>query len=222
MAADYRPADRQQLLDRVEVALSQIGEMIFKEEKIFFPMALQTLTEDEWYQVQQAGDEIGFCLIEPPAGWRPVRVDPTAGRDKLADEADRGYVKFATGVLTPREIELIFSHLPVDVTFVDKNGTVKFFSAGQERIFPRARTIIGRKVENCHPPASVHIVEEIVADFRSGKKTSENFWLEMGGKYVYIRYFAVRDDAGDFAGVLEVTQDIKPLRALSGEKRIAD
>jgi DUF438 domain-containing protein len=219
---DNSPAGRQELVAKTEEAISQIGEMIFKEEKILLPMALQTLTEDEWLQVLRDSDEIGYCLVEPQKGWKPTHEDVTAGREKLADEKTGGYIKFDTGVLTPREIELIFSHLPVDVTFVDKNGTVKFFSGGKERIFPRTRTIIGRKVENCHPPASVHIVEKIVAAFKNGEKEQEDFWFSLGGKYVYIRYFAVKDETGEFAGVLEVTQDLKPLQAISGEKRIAD
>jgi uncharacterized protein len=154
--------------------------------------------------------------------WKPSRESLIAGKEKLADQHEKGYIKFGTGVLSPQEIELIFSHLPVDITFVDKSEAVKFFSAGKDRIFPRARTIIGRKVENCHPPGSVHIVEKIVEDFQSGKKDQEEFWLELGGKFVYIRYFAVRDEKGAFAGVLEVSQDIKPIQAIAGEKRIAD
>lgn len=222
LIAAYQSGGKQQVIATLEEALGQIGEMIFKEEKILFPMAVQTLTEDEWYRVLQDSDEIGYCLVEPRQGWEPVLRNVTGGADRIADEQTRGYIKFDTGVLSPKEIELIFSHLPVDITFVDKNGVVKFFSAGKERIFPRARTIIGRKVENCHPPASVHIVEQIVQDFMSGRKEQEDFWLELGGKYVYIRYFAVKDEAGDFAGVLEVSQDIKPIKAITGEKRIAD
>jgi uncharacterized protein len=222
LLSNYQATDKQPLIAKLEEALAQIDEMIFKEEKIMFPMAVETLSEDEWYQVLRDSDEIGYCLVEPRHSWKPIREDMTAGRDKLADEHEKSYIKFGTGVLSPQEIELIFSHLPVDITFVDKNGTVKFFSAGKERIFPRARTIIGRKVENCHPPASVHIVEKIVEDFKIGKKDQEDFWLELGGKFVYIRYFAVKDETGAFAGVLEVSQDIKPIQAIVGEKRIAD
>lgn len=221
LAGRYQAADKHRLIAATQEAVSQISEMIFKEEKILLPMAYETLSEDEWYQVHQDSAEIGYCLIAPRHDWRPVRADIATG-DEIADDKSRGYIRFATGVLTPREIELIFSHLPVDLTFVDKSGIVKFFSAGGDRIFPRTRTIIGRKVENCHPPASVHIVEKIVAEFQSGKKDHEDFWLELGGKYVHIRYFAVKDEQGQFAGVLEVTQDIKPLRTISGEKRIAD
>ena len=185
-------------------------------------MAMETLTEDEWVQILQSGDEIGYCLVEPKKGWKPVREAVAGSAPKIADVETEGNIKFSTGVLSPREIELIFNHLPIDATFVDKNGVVKFFSATKDRIFPRAKTIIGRKVENCHPPASVHIVEKIVEDLKSGKKDHEDFWIKMGEKFVYIRYFAVREEDGSFAGVVEVTQDIKPIQAITGEKRIAD
>lgn len=110
----------------------------------------------------------------------------------------------------------------LDITFVDKDGIVKYFSTAKERIFHRTKTIIGRKVENCHPPASVHIVEQIAADLKSGKKDQESFWIKMGDKFVYIQYFAVRDDQGEFLGILEVTQNIQPLQQITGEKRIMD
>jgi hypothetical protein len=167
-------------------------------------------------------DEIGYCLVEPKQSWRPSREDVNKDVTNLANEHSSVHVKFDTGVLSPEEIELIYRYLPVDITFVDKDGVVKFFSATKDRIFPRTRTIIGRKVENCHPPASAHVVEKIVEDFKSGKKDHEDFWIKMGNKYVYIRYFAVRDKMGSFAGVLEVTQDIKPIQAITGEKRIMD
>ena len=110
--------------------------------------------------------------------------------------------------------------LPLDITFVGKDDTVRYFSQGSERVFPRTKAIIGRKVAACHPPASVHIVEGIIEDFKSGKKDHEDFWIRMGEKFVYIRYFAVRDEAGEYLGVLEVTQDIAPIQAITGEKRL--
>lgn len=222
LAGNYRADDKRALFDKTHELLAQVDEMIFKEEKIFFPMAAETLTEDEWLQVLQSSHEIGYCLVEPKEGWRPARANVSTPRDELADQNSQGYIKFATGVLSPRELELIFSHLPLDITYVDKHGTVRYFSSGKERIFPRAKTIIGRKVENCHPPASVHIVEKLVEEFKNGTKAKEDFWLRLGEKFVYIQYFAVRDEQGEFAGVLEVTQDIKPLQIISGEKRIAD
>ena len=112
--------------------------------------------------------------------------------------------------------------LPFDITFVDKNDQVKYFTEGKERVFARTRTIIERNVSNCHPPASVHIVEQIVADFKNGKKEHEDFWIQMGDKFVLIRYFAVRDKKGEYLGVLEVTQDIKQIQAITGEKRLVE
>ena len=110
--------------------------------------------------------------------------------------------------------------LPIDITFVDKDDTVKYFSQGAERVFPRTKAIIGRKVSNCHPPASVHIVEKLVEDFKAGHKESEDFWIDMGERYILIRYFAVHSEKGEYLGVLEVTQNIKPIQKIKGEKRL--
>lgn len=97
---------------------------------------------------------------------------------------------------------------------------MRYFSESKERIFPRARAVIGRHVVNCHPPASVHIVEKVVEDLRNGRKEHEDFWIKLRDQYVLIRYFAVRNEAGDFLGVLEVSQDIKPIQGITGEKRL--
>jgi len=120
----------------------------------------------------------------------------------------------------PEEINAILNTLPLDITFIDKDDAVKYFSQGKERIFARPKTIIGRLVQNCHPPASAHIVEKIVEDFREGRKDHEDFWIKMGPKFVYIRYYAVRNEKGEFLGTLEVTQDIKPIKDIIGEKRL--
>jgi len=116
--------------------------------------------------------------------------------------------------------ELIMEGMPVDITFIDKDDTVKFFSNNPDRIFARTKAVIGRTVQNCHPPASVHIVDKMLEDFKSGKKDSEDFWIRMGELYVYIRYFAVRDKNGEYLGTMEVTQDIQPIQKIQGEKRL--
>jgi len=116
--------------------------------------------------------------------------------------------------------ELIMEGMPVDITFIDKDDTVKFFSNNPDRIFARTKAVIGRTVQNCHPPASVHIVDKMLEDFKSGKKDSEDFWIRMGKLYVYIRYFAVRDKNGEYLGTMEVTQDIQPIQKIQGEKRL--
>jgi len=219
MLQDYK-GEKEQVYTKADEAAGRVIEMIFKEENILFPMVLETLTEDEWMTIESESDEIGYCLTEPRGKWKPERTDVEEKQKETGQTAADGYLKFETGLLTAKEISLMFNNLPIDITFVDKDGAVKYFSQGKERIFPRTKAIIGRQVHNCHPPASVHIVEKLVEDFKAGKKESESFWIKMGGKYVYIRYFAIRDENGDYVGTMEVTQDIQPIQEISGEKRL--
>lgn len=125
-----------------------------------------------------------------------------------------------TGILSLKQLELVLNHLPVDITFIDHDDVVRYFSHGKERIFARTKAVIGRTVQNCHPPRSVHVVEELLKDFKEGRKDSEDFWIKFRDKYVYIRYFAVRDDNGHYMGTLEFTQNISPIQEIEGEKRI--
>jgi len=131
-------------------------------------------------------------------------------------------IDFETGNLSKPEIEAIFNTLPVDVTFVDANDTVRFFSKAKERIFPRTKAIIGRKVQQCHPPKSIHIVNRVIDDLRTGRRSSADFWLDMQGKKIYIRYFPVRNEKGEYLGVLEVSQDITEIQKIKGERRLFD
>ena len=206
--------------------LHKIKEMIFKEKNILFPMAIDNLTESEWMEIEEESDEIGYCFAKPQGKWIPQRVDLEA-KDEIKQEEKidtqeniHGYVKFETGILSFAEINAIFNTLPFDITFIDKDDIVKYFTQGKDRIFVRTKSVIGRNVENCHPPASVNVVESIVNDFKSGKKDTEHFWIPMGDRYVYIQYFAVRDEKGTYIGVMEVTQDIKPIQGITGEKRL--
>ena len=120
------------------------------------------------------------------------------------------------------ELIPLLNTLPFDITFVDKEDTVRYFSQGRDRIFARTSAVIGRKVQNCHPPQSVHIVEKILTSFKNGLKNNYDFWINMGPKTVYIRYFAVRDAQRNYLGTLEVTQDIAPVKKLEGERRLLD
>ncbi len=215
-------SDAEQIIIKAEAAADRVIEMIFKEENILFPMVLDTLSEDEWLKIAGESHELGYCLYEPKKEWKPVRVSVEEKEQKQGEApAGDGYLKFDTGILTRPELEAMLNTLPVDITFVDKEGVVKYFSQGTERIFPRTKAVIGRKVQNCHPPASVHIVEKIVEDLMSGAKDHEDFWIKMRGKYVLIRYFAVRDKEGNYVGTLEFTQDIGPIQLIEGEKRLA-
>lgn len=162
----------------------------------------------------QESDEIGYCLIAPTEVWKPERH---ALDEKAISE---GYIKMETGILSLKQLELLLNHLPVDLTFIDQDDVVRYFSHGKERIFARTKAVIGRTVQNCHPPRSVHVVEELLADFKAGRKDTEDFWIKFRDKYVYIRYFAVRDESGKYMGTLEFTQNIDSIKAIEGEKRI--
>lgn len=206
--------DQHGIIQVVTYIINEVNDMIYREENILFPMALNNLTEDEWVKIAHESDEIGFCLTEPAAVWMPDRL-------AIAENAiSEGYIKMETGILSLKQLELLLNHLPVDITFIDQDDVVRYFSHGKERIFARTKAVIGRTVQNCHPPRSVHVVEELLADFKSGKKDVEDFWIKFKDKYVYIRYFAVRDENGEYIGTLEFTQNIDPIKAIDGEKRI--
>ncbi|MGI6203145.1 MAG: DUF438 domain-containing protein [Eubacteriales bacterium] len=204
--------------EAILAVLKKIEDMIFKEESIMLPMLLEVLTQDEWKKIAHESDEFGYCLISSVPVWSPTTGEEARQVQKEAREP--GVINLPTGVLKVEELVCLLDTLPVDITFVGKDETVKYFSQSKERIFPRTTAIIGRKVVNCHPPASAHIVTKIVEDFKSGKKDHEDFWIEAGERYILIRYFAVRNKEGEFLGVLEVTQDIKPLQEITGEKRL--
>lgn len=208
---------------KAQEAFHKIREMIFKEKNILFPMSIDNLTEDEWVKIEQESDGIGYCLVAPKGKWTPKRIDVEIKEEMKSEESKedvKGYVKFDTGILSFAEINAVFNTLPFDITFIDKDDIVKYFSQGKERIFVRTKAVIGRNVQNCHPPSSVNIVDDIIEDFKSGAKDTEHFWIPMGEWYVYIQYFAVRDEDGQYMGVMEVTQDIKPIQAITGEKRL--
>lgn len=216
--------------DEVNEVVNQINEMIFKEEEIMFPMILEKFTQDEWADIEKASTETGYTLVDSVKPWEPKTnsTPKKSNETKSASTDTAGTVQkdsatkvlFDAGSLTAEEINSILNTVPVDMTFVDANNKVKYFTQGKERIFNRSITIIGREVKHCHPPKSVHIVEQIVADLKSGKKDNEDFWIKMGDVFVYIRYFAVRNKQGEFLGTLEVSQNIKPIIELEGEKRL--
>ena len=215
---DYQ-GNKEEVVAVLNQVIKEVTEMIFKEENILFPMALQTLTEDEWVKIAAESEEIGFCLTAPQGVWKPVRhalpLEETA-----ETAASEGYIRFETGMVSLKQLETLLNHLPVDITFIDENDVVRYFSHGKERIFARTKAVIGRTVQNCHPPQSVHTVEKLLQDFKSGEKDAEDFWIQMKDKFIYIRYFAVRDEKGTYMGTLEFTQNVAGIRALEGQKRI--
>lgn len=202
--------------------LSQmISDMIYKEEKILFPMSLATLDEKDWARVKKGEEEIGYAWVEPGKEWQPaVSVEELPPMPEY--RRPRGELELDTGTLDAETVNIILKSLPVDLTFVDAEDTVRYYSASEERIFPRSPAIIGRKVQNCHPPASVHVVNRILKAFKEGRRDVAEFWIESRGKFIHIRYFALRDKDGAYRGCLEVSQDVTAIRGLKGEKRLLD
>lgn len=201
-----------------EAARSAVEEMIYKEEHILLPLCLDTFTEEEWGEIWAVSPRYGWCLVEPRTGYQPPEVEkpPTMHID------DGRAIQLPSGHLSLEQLRALLSALPVDLTFVDADDRVAFFSEGQERIFARSRAILGRKVQHCHPPKSVSTVERILSDFRAGRQSVAEFWIEFHGRFVHIRYFAVRDEQQRYVGTLEVTQDITRLRELEGERRLLE
>jgi len=219
-----------EITDEVNELTNRINEMIFKEEEIMFPMILEKFTQDEWIEIEKAGADIGYTLIASAKQWTPqdkndlytTKSDENIafGNSLTVQKDSSTKILLDAGSLTAEEINSILNTVPIDMTFVGADNRVKYFTQGKERIFARPVTIIGREVKNCHPPKSVHIVEQIVEDLKSGKKDNEDFWIKMGDVFVYIRYFAVRNKKGEFLGTLEISQNIKPIIELEGEKRL--
>ncbi len=241
-------------------ALAAVEEMVFKEEHILLPMALQNLTETEWGEIFAQSPQFGYCLVDPRDGYEPKppasdvpaaasaeaarsgiafapgpfaagsravplamagAPRPTRG-EGLPEAVGQGLVVLPTGVLRLDQLKAVFATLPVDVTFVDAEDRVRFFSEGQKRVFARPKAILGRLVQHCHPPGSVNVVERILSDFRSGREDVAEFWIDFKGRFAHIRYFALRDDTGGYLGTLEVTQDLTRERALEGERRLLE
>jgi len=206
------------VFDNLSELIQKIRDMIYKEENILFPMSLEALTLQDWLKVQKGEEEIGFSWIEPLVEWKPdIKIED----DKVSPELIKT-LKLDVGNLSAEQVNLVLKHVPFDITFVDENDKVAYYSQGKERLFPRSPGIIGRSVQRCHPPKSVHIVEKIVGEFKSGKRDIAEFWINVGDKLVYIRYFAVRDDQNRYKGTLEVSQDVTDIKLLEGEKRLLD
>lgn len=185
----------------------------FREERILFPIVAQMISEKELNSLIGESIEIGFPFIQSEKLTEVVLRNGT----EISGDVD-----LKTGYLSAEQIRLVFNHLPVDITYVDENNKVKYFSTPEKRIFRRTNSIIGRDVKNCHPHESVHVVEKIVEAFRKGEKDKASFWIRMKGEFILIQYFAVRDEAGNYKGVVEVSQEVTEIRSLEGEKRLLD
>lgn len=210
-----------------------IREMFYKEENILFPTSLQLLTEEDWRAIRAQEAEVGYAYVQPGDRWPPegVPVVPAAAPAPAPTEVAPPpearalasvLLHLDTGTLSPEAVNLILNALPVEVTYVDENDTVRYFNKPRERTFLRPPAVIGRKVQKCHPPASLHRVQRILDDFRAGKRDVAEFWIQMQGRFIHIRYFPLWDEPGVYRGTLEVVQDVTDIRALQGERRLLD
>ena len=212
---------REELVAAAEIILLPaargVKEMTTKEEEILLPMSMDNLTEADWYAIHRQSLEIGYCLYDPKVAWKPgwAQEETLQEMNRTADS-----VQLPSGSFTVEELLAILNRLPIDMTFVDRNDRVKYFSQSEERIFQRNRAILNRDVRHCHPPASAHIVDRIIEDFKSGKATRAPFWINIGGKMIHIEYFALRNEKGEYLGTLEVSHNVSPYRELEGEQRI--
>lgn len=204
---------------------SAIRKMIFLEEKILYPTAARKLSTPEWINIKQGEKDIGYAWIAPSNLW-DAELARTREEDQIktfpepVEEYDK--IKLDQGYLTQEQLTLLLKKLPVEITFVDENGKVCFYSAHEDRIFPRSPAVIGREVQNCHPHKSVHIVNEILQSFIEKKKDVAEFWIQRHGQFIHIQYFPLYGEKGQYKGVIEVTQEVSRIRALQGERRILD
>ncbi len=214
-----------ELLDKNKFEISEFNSLIgdiffdmyaikFREEKILFPQILKTISSDDLDKMLHESLSFNWPFIKPDK----EKITLTMNSEK--NETDE--IDLHTGSLLPEQIRWMLNHLPVDITYVDENNKVKYFSSPKKRIFPRTNAIIGRDVKNCHPPESVHVVENIVEAFRQGKKDKAEFWIKMNNEFKLIQYFAIRNESGVYKGVIEVSQEVSGIRALEGEQILLD
>ena len=214
-------------------------DLIGKEEMILYPTSLKLISDAEFEEMKHGDREIGFFRIDMP-DYKPTRQTSggsvTEGGSLVSDMAallaKHGYtaagagndadriLDVAEGKLTLEQINLLFRHLPVDISYVDENELVKFYTDTPHRVFPRSKGVIGREVRNCHPPKSVHLVEEIIEKFRNGEQSRAEFWINKPDLFIYIVYVAVRDADGRFRGVMEMMQDCTHIRKLEGSRTL--
>jgi DUF438 domain-containing protein len=199
--------------------LAAIEDMIYKEENILYPMSLENLSEYDWVKVRVGEEEIGYAWVTPGDEWKPITPIDIHQADQ---EPESPKIQLNTGSLSLKEIDLVLRHLPFDLSFVGVDEKVAYYSATDDRLFPRSPGVIGRSVINCHPHKSYEKVQAIMDAFKEGSQDKAMFWINLGGKFLIISYYAVRDDSGVFMGTLEVSQDATEIRSLEGEQRLLD
>lgn len=219
---NYKNMNFDEFVRRMGVISIELSDLLsshfYKENNILFPMGLHVVSEEEWKDIRLQFDEIGYCCFTPPGVLTPIE----SVEEARVEEKKEGMINLPTGSFTLEELEAVLNTLPVDITFVDKNDEVRYFSETKDRIFVRTKAVLGRKVQQCHPQKSIHVVEKILQEFKAGTRDSAEFWINLNGRLIFIRYFAVRDKNRNYLGTLEVTQDITDIKKIEGEKRLLD
>lgn len=204
----------QVLPELLEDLSDNMQHMILLEESTLFKNALEDLTNEDWQNIKDGDDEVGFMIKK-----EPLKKKEKPKKKEIYSKDDAVY--YDEGFLTPNQVNLIFKHLPLDITYVDENDKVVFYNNGDERIFPRSPGIIGREVKFCHPPKSVDQVLKILEAFKAGEKDIAEFWINFKTRLIHIRFFAIRDENRAYKGVMEITQDVSDIKNLEGECRIS-
>ena len=240
----------EEFLASVPETLEKLRDLNSKELEVLLPTSFKLLSDEEFVRMSKNDHEIGYAIINAPGLYVVTGINDSATQLNTNNSGQNGAVSneflndlagllskyvgpvggtavskdavldVATGKLTLEQINLLFRHLPVDLSYVDENELVKFYSDTPHRIFPRSANVIGREVKNCHPAKSVHVVEEIVEKFRSGEQSQAEFWINKPGLFIYVIYTAVRDENGKFRGVLEMMQDCTHIRELEGSRTL--
>lgn len=205
---------KSRLVQRLRKLTELIPAHFYKEENILFPTALKLITDQEWREIKASMDELGYCYFTPKEA-----IGKTVELAKEAMEKE-GEITLETGSMSKAELEAMLNTLPIDITFVDREDTVRYFNQSKDRLFPRAKAVIGRKVQQCHPQKSINLIDQILNEFKSGKRDYAQFWLNVKGRKIHIRYLAVRDNNGRYLGCVGVDQDITDIQQLEGEKRL--
>ena len=224
------------LVDSDEIqALSMVLQNLFHnlehimqvEEGRLLPNAMGMLQEDDWKEMRDGDEEIGWMFDDAPTPYPPheeneyIHPSQDTKKRKLPFSLE-GRIDLEQGHMLPEQINLLLKFMPVDITYVDENDIVIFYNRGEDRVFPRSAGIIGREVKFCHPPKSVDQVLMILREFKAGRKDEAEFWITFKGRFIHIRYFAIRDEEGNYKGVIEVSQDVTDIRKLEGQQRLLD
>ena len=198
------------VMDQFLAAKEELLEMIFKEENILIPMVAQAFHVDDWEKMAQDTPQYGYCIVTPEAEWK-VEKKPSTIQSK-EEIQETGDIPLSTGSLSLEQLDLLLNLLPMELSFVDKDNIVKYYNEGngEEKIFKRTKSAIGRDVINCHPPKSHAIVKQLFEQLRSGQKEKEEMWFKKEDKMIHVTYHAVRNAQGEYMGVLEYVQNIAP------------